>query len=81
MRPDGAFERLVECSSMFFPSTYTDSVRARIKHALDQGKEIPEELLPGRLIMRLGPEMRAALSKLTSDITWHRPDVIRSFLK
>lgn len=30
------------------------------------GKEIPDEMLPGRAVMRLNPAQREALSKLTS---------------
>ena len=47
-------------------------------HLVRQGKKDPEELdedlLPGRLVMRLSPEEREALRELTADMTQVRSE-------
>lgn len=69
MRPQEAFQRALElCYFGVFGDTRT------IADFLSRGREIPDRWLPGRLILRMGPEERAALTKLTSQDTWHRPD-------
>ena len=47
------------------------------RHYVWSGQEIPEDILPGRLLMRLGTASRAALRGLTSDLlkTFHEHEV------
>lgn len=52
-----------------------------IKHYLRTGREIPERLLPGGIIKRGSPEMREALSRLTSEDAANVPPwIVKQFV-
>lgn len=44
----------------------------RVEQAVRTGAPIPEKLLPGRAVMALSSEDRAALAHLTCDMVQHR---------
>lgn len=51
------------------------------ERCIREGTEIPDHLLPGRLIMSCTPEQRALISQLTAKDFDHRPDAIGHFLR
>lgn len=63
------FEGLVD--RYMFDQVLTDHARM-VEHAVQKGTPIPERLLPGRVIMALPPDERAALANLTSEMAFHR---------
>jgi hypothetical protein len=65
-KPIDIYRRLVDRSSSYL---YDDvrNVESKLTRCHYEGKEIPDDLLPGRVVMGLTPEQRAILSQLTSD--------------
>lgn len=72
MSPRKIFDKLIEAAWMCRFRGKSDG--HAVRRALETGKEIPDDCLPGRLVMKLSQEECDVLSNLSSEDTQDRQD-------
>jgi len=68
--PRRVFEKLVRQAEFCWLKANPDDRRLRV--ALEREGQPPDDVLPGRLVMRLSPQERKTLKGLTADMTQDR---------
>lgn len=81
MTPARALEEIICGYGLVMAARNRRPTGRTTRYFLEQGREIPDFDLPGRVIMHQSGDIREALSRLTAADTWHNADETRALVE